>query len=141
MVGVVAELAKSGRSTCQGCKEKIEQGALRLGVEREKNEIIMTSWYHPRCYRPSKKKLADLPDVEGVRGFDGLVEEHQKVLRSAWEDMRGGDATPAKRKSSVGTSGASTSGAKKLKSAPESAHPELEEKYRKMTVRCLPKPA
>ena len=50
-VGWCCEYAKSGRSKCKGCFQKIDQGVLRMGRTYFDDCIghEITSWYHPDC--------------------------------------------------------------------------------------------
>jgi len=51
-----AEPAKSGRSSCKKCKEKIEKDDLRIGTSRTTaDDITMTSWVHAKCFSIPKK--------------------------------------------------------------------------------------
>ena len=69
-----AAVAKSGRSSCVVCEKKIEKGGLRLGVERELEDVgRITGWLHPEC-RGECAELRDVADLEErlVRNSDGL---------------------------------------------------------------------
>lgn len=81
------EVAKSGRATCRGCRQKIEKDALRFGEETPNmfsEEGGMTyRWWHLEC--AAKGKLANevrdtlksyagpVPNREKI---DALVQEH-----------------------------------------------------------------
>jgi hypothetical protein len=51
LTGVLhAERASSGRAHCQGCKETIARGELRIGLERDlEGGMAGVSWVHARC--------------------------------------------------------------------------------------------
>lgn len=50
------EPAKSGRSSCKKCKEKIEKDEIRIGTNRTTaDDIVMTSWVHAKCFTLPKK--------------------------------------------------------------------------------------
>ena len=47
----VIEAAKTGRSKCRGCKEKIEKGDLRFGEEvpnlfADEEDALTLHWFH-----------------------------------------------------------------------------------------------
>uniref|UniRef100_A0A452UIF8 Poly [ADP-ribose] polymerase n=1 Tax=Ursus maritimus TaxID=29073 RepID=A0A452UIF8_URSMA len=56
-----AEYAKSNRSTCKGCMEKIEKGQIRLSkkmLDPEKPQLGMIDrWYHPNCFVKNREEL------------------------------------------------------------------------------------
>ncbi|EOD26480.1 viral DNA ligase [Emiliania huxleyi CCMP1516] len=55
----IAEIARSGRSSCKKCKLTIGDKTLRVGKQYENGDRVMTTWYHPACW-PVPKKLASL---------------------------------------------------------------------------------
>ena len=57
IVGYVLENAKTGRSSCKGCKEKIPKGALRVGTESDNGEYTMCSWRcaNAACFKIPKR--------------------------------------------------------------------------------------
>jgi hypothetical protein len=74
------EVAKSGRSTCRGCRQKIEKSVLRFGEETPNmfsEEGGMTyRWWHLTC--AAKGKLAnEVRDT--LKGFTGDVPERDKL--------------------------------------------------------------
>lgn len=67
---VVAEYAKSNRSSCKACSKTIESKALRLGlVSRDKKRgFDVTKWHHLHCFPlPSHSSSAD-----SITGFSSL---------------------------------------------------------------------
>jgi len=71
------EPAKSGRARCRKCREKIEKGELRLGVQVEGySDEPSWQWYHLPC--AAEKVPAELGaalmewDGEEIEGLDGL---------------------------------------------------------------------
>ena len=44
------DYAKSGKSSCKECKEKIEKGQLRLAVMVPFKVEKIPNWYHPNCF-------------------------------------------------------------------------------------------
>ncbi len=57
------EPARSGRSGCKSCRDKIQHGTLRIGRENN-DEYHSTSWYHLTCY--------SLKSTDNLGGFDRL---------------------------------------------------------------------
>ena len=72
----LAEIAKSGRSTCKKCKAKIEDRTLRIGSAFDNGERLMTSWYHPACW-PVPKALKSLDELEN---WQQLSDEHKAIV-------------------------------------------------------------
>ncbi|GKC36363.1 haloacid dehalogenase-like domain-containing protein, partial [Tanacetum coccineum] len=67
---VMAEYAKSGRSSCKKCSEKIESKSLRLGSSSwDPRGFENTKWYHVGCFFP---RDADLASAEIIEGFSDL---------------------------------------------------------------------
>lgn len=52
-IGYCVEYARSGRSSCRKCEQKIQKGVGRIGkviVNRfTDDETCVRSWYHMRC--------------------------------------------------------------------------------------------
>ncbi|KAF7140954.1 hypothetical protein RHSIM_Rhsim06G0208200 [Rhododendron simsii] len=76
---VVAEYAKSARSSCKKCDKKIENGALRLGsVTRDKRRgFDVTKWHHLDCFPMDLESVAS---VEDIGGFLSLKSSDQESL-------------------------------------------------------------
>ena len=67
---VVAEYAKSNRSTCKKCSEAIQSKTLRLGlVTRDKKRgFDVTKWHHLTCFTvPSSHS-----SIDKITGFSSL---------------------------------------------------------------------
>lgn len=69
------ENAKSARSTCKGCSEKIEKGELRIGKPSVFKEHVTHKWYHVDCAR--REELV----MDVVKGLEELSEEDLEDLR------------------------------------------------------------
>ncbi|XP_049632386.1 poly [ADP-ribose] polymerase 1 [Suncus etruscus] len=82
-----AEYAKSNRSTCKGCMEKIEKGQVRLSkkmVDPEKPQLGMIDrWYHPDCFVKDREKLGFRPEYSASQflGFSRLNPEDKDTLK------------------------------------------------------------
>lgn len=66
---IVAEYAKSNRSTCKACSKAIESKTLRLGlVSKDKRGYNVTKWHHLSCFPlPSSHSTSDI-----ITGFSSL---------------------------------------------------------------------
>ncbi|KAJ3058300.1 Poly [ADP-ribose] polymerase 1, partial [Quaeritorhiza haematococci] len=69
------EYAKSGKSTCRGCNEKIEKGAVRLAFfaepESGKYGGLVPAWHHVKCFFERNLDMATaVSDFEGYESLD-----------------------------------------------------------------------
>ncbi|XP_062938873.1 poly [ADP-ribose] polymerase 1 isoform X2 [Cynocephalus volans] len=82
-----AEYAKSNRSTCKGCMEKIEKGQMRLSkkmLDPEKPQLGMIDrWYHPNCFVKNREELGFRPEYSAsqLKGFSLLSAEDKDALK------------------------------------------------------------
>ncbi|XP_063775031.1 poly [ADP-ribose] polymerase 1 [Pseudophryne corroboree] len=83
-----AEYAKSNRSTCKGCDQKIEKGQVRLSkksldVERPQLGMI-DRWYHPDCFVSRREELGFLSiyNAGQMKGFSILSAEDKESLKA-----------------------------------------------------------
>uniref|UniRef100_A0A8C0JP24 Poly [ADP-ribose] polymerase n=1 Tax=Canis lupus dingo TaxID=286419 RepID=A0A8C0JP24_CANLU len=82
-----AEYAKSNRSTCKGCLEKIEKGQIRLSkkmLDPEKPQLGMIDrWYHPNCFVKNREELGFRPEYSAsqFKGFGLLTPEDKEALK------------------------------------------------------------
>uniref|UniRef100_G1RUF5 Poly [ADP-ribose] polymerase n=1 Tax=Nomascus leucogenys TaxID=61853 RepID=G1RUF5_NOMLE len=82
-----AEYAKSNRSTCKGCMEKIEKGQVRLSkkmLDPEKPQLGMIDrWYHPNCFVKNREELGFRPEYSAsqLKGFSLLATEDKEALK------------------------------------------------------------
>uniref|UniRef100_A0A8C0C9Z0 Poly [ADP-ribose] polymerase n=1 Tax=Balaenoptera musculus TaxID=9771 RepID=A0A8C0C9Z0_BALMU len=82
-----AEYAKSNRSTCKGCMEKIEKGQVRLSkkmLDPEKPQLGMIDrWYHPNCFVQNREELGFRPEYSAsqLKGFSLLTAEDKEALK------------------------------------------------------------
>mmetsp|Transcript_14346 Transcript_14346/g.17063 ORF Transcript_14346/g.17063 Transcript_14346/m.17063 type:complete len:310 (-) Transcript_14346:104-1033(-) len=81
------EYAKSGRSTCKKSKEKIPQGAMRIGKIQPSPfdpEATMASWFLPGPFfemmRKMRKDSKKVETIEDLDGYTELKEEDQNEL-------------------------------------------------------------
>eukprot|EP01147_Barroeca_monosierra_P002945 gene2945-5746_t len=88
------EAAKTGRSGCKECKEKIDKGVLRIGKVTPSpfsDEGSMTSWFHIPCFfkqqmraRSTTQKVQDASDLEG---FFQIEEDDRRTVKKAIDDF------------------------------------------------------
>ena len=75
------EVAKSGRSTCRGCRAKIEKGVLRFGEEvpnmfSEEGGTTFR-WWHLECAATKGKLANEVRDA--LKSYPGEVPERDKL--------------------------------------------------------------
>lgn len=77
----VLEIAKSGRSTCRGCREKIDKGVLRFGEEvpNQFSEEGGTTfrWWHLACAAAKGKLANEVRDA--LKSYPGEVPDRAKL--------------------------------------------------------------
>ena len=77
------EVAKSGRSTCRGCREKIEKDVLRFGEETPNmfSEEGGTTfrWWHLACAAEKGKLANEVRDA--LKSFPGPVPDRDELER------------------------------------------------------------
>ncbi|XP_054835441.1 poly [ADP-ribose] polymerase 1 isoform X3 [Eublepharis macularius] len=82
-----AEYAKSNRSTCKGCDQKIEKGQIRISkkmVHPEKPQLgMIDNWYHPACFVSRRADLGFLATFSASQllGFGLLNAEDKETLK------------------------------------------------------------
>ncbi|XP_059442325.1 polynucleotide 3'-phosphatase ZDP [Corylus avellana] len=80
---VVAEYAKSNRSSCKGCAKAIVKEALRVGmVSRDARGFDMTKWHHLECFPVG---AASVDSAEKIKGFETLQRSDQEALETLLE--------------------------------------------------------
>jgi len=57
---IITEIAKTSRAKCQKCKELIEKGEYRTGVQCEFKGQLSTKWFHKNCYSSTKKQTTNI---------------------------------------------------------------------------------
>uniref|UniRef100_A0A803LVS5 PARP-type domain-containing protein n=1 Tax=Chenopodium quinoa TaxID=63459 RepID=A0A803LVS5_CHEQI len=82
----VAEYAKSNRSACKTCSEKIAANALRLGVVTKDKQrgFDATKWHHFHCF---SFKSNSVSSVSAIRGFDSLKSDDQEAMKKLVEEL------------------------------------------------------
>uniref|UniRef100_H3A085 Poly [ADP-ribose] polymerase n=1 Tax=Latimeria chalumnae TaxID=7897 RepID=H3A085_LATCH len=81
------EYAKSNRSTCKGCNQKIEKDKIRVSkkmIDAEKPQLGMIDrWYHPDCFVSRRAELGFMPAYSAtqLKGFSILKAEDKDDLK------------------------------------------------------------
>ncbi|KAL4390625.1 hypothetical protein HN51_011567 [Arachis hypogaea] len=80
---MLAEYAKSNRSTCKACSKAIESKALRLGVvAKGKGGFDITKWHHLDCFPfPSDSESLLASPEDAIKGFSSLKSTDQEALK------------------------------------------------------------
>ncbi|KAH7682410.1 bifunctional polynucleotide phosphatase/kinase protein [Dioscorea alata] len=74
---LVAEYAKSGRSSCKGCGKSIPSGSLRLGLSiKDPRGFNATKWHHVGCFSPQSHPIV----AKDIKGFSSLKGPDQDAL-------------------------------------------------------------
>ncbi|XP_063300132.1 poly [ADP-ribose] polymerase 1 [Pelobates fuscus] len=87
LIDFAAEYAKSNRSTCKGCNEKIEKGQVRISkksVDVERPQLGMIDrWYHCDCFVSRRDELGFLSiyNATHMKGFKTLKDEDKDILK------------------------------------------------------------
>ncbi|XP_044025621.1 poly [ADP-ribose] polymerase 1 isoform X1 [Siniperca chuatsi] len=80
------EYAKSNRSTCKGCEQKIEKDQIRVSkktVDPEKPQLgLIDRWYHTACFVSRREELAFKSEYSAaqLKGFNALRAEDKDEL-------------------------------------------------------------
>uniref|UniRef100_A0A3Q3WS75 Poly [ADP-ribose] polymerase n=1 Tax=Mola mola TaxID=94237 RepID=A0A3Q3WS75_MOLML len=81
------EYAKSNRSTCKGCEQKIEKDQIRVSkktVDPEKPQLgLIDRWYHTACFVSRREELVFKPEYSAaqLKGFNALRAEDKVELK------------------------------------------------------------
>uniref|UniRef100_A0A671NI15 Poly [ADP-ribose] polymerase n=1 Tax=Sinocyclocheilus anshuiensis TaxID=1608454 RepID=A0A671NI15_9TELE len=81
------EYAKSNRSTCKGCDQKIEKDHIRVSkktVDPEKPQLgLIDRWYHTACFVSRREELLFKPEYSAaqLKGFAALRDEDKEELK------------------------------------------------------------
>jgi poly [ADP-ribose] polymerase len=103
MYEISLELAKSNRSSCKVCKQKISAGKPRVGLPRN-DEYGSIAWIHPACFNWQSHKVNSEQDLSGVAGWGDLPEASKKTLLRSLTQTRSPHPPPAKQPASAAAS-------------------------------------
>ncbi|CAN7069421.1 unnamed protein product [Brassica oleracea var. botrytis] len=68
---IVAEYAKSNRSSCKACSKSIASKTLRLGLIRKgPGGFDMTRWHHLNCFPTESESIASVDDIKGLSALE-----------------------------------------------------------------------
>ncbi|XP_048609044.1 polynucleotide 3'-phosphatase ZDP isoform X1 [Brassica napus] len=68
---IVAEYAKSNRSSCKACSKSIASKTLRLGlISKGPGGFDMTRWHHLNCFRTESESIASVDDIKGLSALE-----------------------------------------------------------------------
>ncbi|KAI3943772.1 hypothetical protein MKW98_004277 [Papaver atlanticum] len=77
---IIAEYAKSNRSTCKKCSNSISVNTLRLGLHsKDPRGYDVTKWHHLNCF-PSDSLQPIHGSLENIQGFSSLKSGDQEAL-------------------------------------------------------------
>ncbi|XP_076873886.1 poly [ADP-ribose] polymerase 1 isoform X2 [Brachyhypopomus gauderio] len=126
------EYAKSNRSTCKGCEQKIEKDQIRVSkktVDPEKPQLgLIDRWYHTGCFVSRREDLAFKAEYSAaqLKGFAALRAEDKEELKKRLPAVK----TEGKRKAdSVDGAGVS----KKQKKEEEEEKKQLDIKMKEQS--------
>ncbi|XP_010251581.1 PREDICTED: polynucleotide 3'-phosphatase ZDP [Nelumbo nucifera] len=135
-LNIVAEYAKSNRSSCKKCSKTITVNTLRLGlVSRDSRGFDMTRWHHLSCFPTDSEQIVS---AEKIKGFSILKSSDQEALKK----LEAGRSQSLKEVSDGDEDGAEGSEGKsskelKVKKA-EAETDELKERSSKKSKVCKP---
>ncbi|KAJ0989287.1 hypothetical protein J5N97_007643 [Dioscorea zingiberensis] len=111
---LVAEYAKSSRSSCKGCGKSIPSGSLRLGLSsKDPRGFDVTKWHHFGCFSSQSHPIAV---AEEIKGFSSLKVPDQDALRKLEAGGKSGLSSGMVRARDNDGDDGDNSGSEKLKS-------------------------
>lgn len=73
---IVAEYAKSNRSSCKSCSKAIASKTLRVGlVSKGPGGFDMTRWHHLDCFPTDSESIASVDDIKGLSALEVRVSQ------------------------------------------------------------------
>ncbi|RZC84987.1 hypothetical protein C5167_047772 [Papaver somniferum] len=80
---IIAEYAKSNRSTCKKCSNLISVNSLRLGLHfKDRRGYDVTKWHHISCF-----PTHSLQYIENIQGFSSLKSSDREVLEKLMDGI------------------------------------------------------
>ncbi|CAB4307727.1 unnamed protein product [Prunus armeniaca] len=87
---ILAEYAKSKRSSCKKCSKAIDAKALRLGlVSRDARGFDVTKWHHLDCFNFGSESVASVEKIKGFQSLESSDQESLKKLVAATDNLEG----------------------------------------------------
>ncbi|XP_028036394.1 poly [ADP-ribose] polymerase [Bombyx mandarina] len=113
------EYAKTGRAACKGCKQKIDQGSLRIAVMVQSAffDGKQPNWHHEDCFF-KKRRLNSFTEIAN---FNVLKNEDQKRIKTTIENSAGAVVMPIQETKTKGK------GKRNKRAAPESDNSALKD--------------
>ncbi|XP_076248590.1 poly-(ADP-ribose) polymerase [Calliopsis andreniformis] len=98
----VIQYAKSSRSTCKGCEEKIVQGEVRVSkkdFESEEGRRYggIDRWHHLECFAKVRNDLQFYEAGDALPGIKQLSKEDQKKVKSLLPKIKSDDIPAVKK--------------------------------------------
>ncbi|EZA56984.1 Poly [ADP-ribose] polymerase [Ooceraea biroi] len=97
------EYAKSNKSTCKGCEEKIIKGETRISKKDYESEEArrfggLDRWYHVECFVKLRADFGYYESGDKLPGAKQLSKEDLQNLKDALPKMAAGDVPPPPKK-------------------------------------------
>ncbi|XP_014212183.1 poly [ADP-ribose] polymerase [Copidosoma floridanum] len=97
------EYAKSSRSTCCGCQEKIIKEEVRISKKDFESEDArkyggLDRWYHVECFAKLRSELGFFDTGANILGADALTDEDKKTLLNALPKIKEEDGPTSAKK-------------------------------------------
>jgi len=97
------EYAKSSRSTCIGCQEKIIKGETRISKKDYESEEArrfggLDRWHHVECFAKLRADVGYYGKGDELPGASELSKEDQQNLKTLLPKMTQGDMPPPPKK-------------------------------------------
>ncbi|OAD52149.1 Poly [ADP-ribose] polymerase [Eufriesea mexicana] len=113
----LVQYAKSNKSTCKACEERIVKGEIRISkkdFESEQGRRYggIDRWYHLECFAKIRESLDFYESGDAIPGNEDLSKDDKKKIKTVLPKMKSDDAPPIK----------------KIKEEPEDAEEEKEMK-------------
>ena len=81
-IKIMAEYAKSDRSSCKKCAKQIAKKSLRVGmVSRDARGFDITKWHHLECFPLGSAQPSPSLSLHSIKGFDSLQTSDQEALK------------------------------------------------------------
>lgn len=94
--------AKSSRSTCRGCEEKIVKDELRISKKDYESESArryggQDRWHHVECFLKLRNELGFFESGNMIPGFELLSKDDQRLVTKSLTKIKEGDASEIKK--------------------------------------------
>ncbi|CAK9797855.1 Poly [ADP-ribose] polymerase [Anthophora quadrimaculata] len=98
----LVQYAKSNKSTCRACEERIIQGEIRVSKKDFESEHGrryggLDRWYHLECFVKVRESLEFYESGDALPGKDDLSKDDQKKLKAALPKIKSDNVPPIKK--------------------------------------------